>query len=240
MPLLRRRAKTEGATSKDYIGFADEHPALAASAYQAAEDAETADSEEGRGAAETPAPAGLQGAEKRSLGRLLRRHSTGTTTTTCSDGGDSSSGSSGISGAHLSGGAAASSSDGSADHGSAASLRAGQMMNGSAASAGAAASRSKGKGVAVAKLGLRIGAVKAKVASFQLLIAESASISSSTTTRYMRSSDTAADELRVASQTGTPTPRGKRPRESLHLNLLAGGGDGAQTASSAVAVQPQD
>ena len=113
-------------------------------------------------------------------------------------------------------------------------------MNGSAASAGAAASRSKGKGVAVAKLGLRIGAVKAKVASFQLLIAESASISSSTTTRYMRSSDTAADELRVASQTGTPTPRGKRPRESLHLNLLAGGGDGAQTASSAVAVQPQE
>ena len=59
MPVLRRRAKTEGATSKDYIGFADEHPALAASgaAYQAAEDAETADSEEGRGAAETPAPA---------------------------------------------------------------------------------------------------------------------------------------------------------------------------------------
>ena len=48
-----------------YIGFADEHPALAASgaaAYQAAEDAETADAEKGRGAAETPAPAGLQGA----------------------------------------------------------------------------------------------------------------------------------------------------------------------------------
>jgi len=234
MPLLRRRAKTEG--MKDYIGFADEHPALAASgaAYQAAEDAETADSEEGRGPAETPAPAGLQGAEKRSLGRLLRRHSTGTTVTACSGGGSSGGI---ISGAHLSGGAAASSSDGS-DHGSAASLRVGQMMNGSDASAGAA-SRSKGKGVAVAKLGLRIGAVKAKVASFQLLIAESASISSSTTTRYMRSSDTAADELRVASQTGTPTPRGKRPRESLHLNLLAGGGDGAQTASSAVAVQPQ-
>ena len=232
MPLLRRRAKTEGV--KDYIGFADEHPALAASgaAYQAAEDPESAETEEGRGAAETPTPAGLQGAEKRSLGRLLRRHSTGTTATTCS-GGNSSGGI--ISGAHLSGGAAAS-SDGS-DHGSAASLRVGQMMNGSAASAGAA-SRSKGKGVAVAKLGLRIGAVKAKVASFQLLIAESASISSSTTTRYMRSSDTAADELRVASQTGTPTPRGKRPRESLHLNLLAGGGDGAQTASSAV--QPQD
>jgi len=235
MPLLRRRAKTEGV--KDYIGFADEHPALAASgaAYQAAEDAESAETEKGRGAAETPAPAGLQGAEKRSLGRLLRRHSTGTTVTTCSGGGGGSGGI--ISGAHLSGGAAASSSDGS-DHGSAASLRVGQMMNGSAASAGAA-SRSKGKGVAVAKLGLRIGAVKAKVASFQLLIAESASISSSTTTRYMRSSDTAADELRVASQTGTPTPRGKRPRESLHLNLLAGGGDGAQTASSAVAVQPQ-
>ena len=238
MPLLRRRAKTEGV--KDYIGFADEHPALAASgaAYQAAEDAESADAEKGRGDAETPTPAGLQGAEKRSLGRLLRRHSTGTTATACS-GGSSTSGSGGIiSGAHLSGGAAGSSSDGS-DHGSAASLRVGQMMNGSAASAGAA-SRNKGKGVAVAKLGLRIGAVKAKVASFQLLIAESASISSSTTTRYMRSSDTAADELRVASQTGTPTPRGKRPRESLHLNLLAGGGDGAQTASSAVAVQPQD
>ena len=80
---------------------------------------------------------------------------------------------------------------------------------------------------------MRLGAVKAKVASLQLMLAESASISSSTATRYMRSSDTISSSLGEQLHIGTPTPP-SRHRDSLYVNLMAQGVNGVQSASSIV------
>jgi hypothetical protein len=82
---------------------------------------------------------------------------------------------------------------------------------------------------------IRLGAVKAKVSSLQLVLKESASMSSSTATRYMRASDTEREgSLGNILQLGTPSPRSIY-RESLHANLITASG---QTATSVVADAP--
>ena len=100
-----------------------------------------------------------------------------------------------------------------------------EMINGGKQTA--RASLSKAKTVRV-----RLSSVKAKVASLQLVLTESASMSSSTATRYMRASDTSTSSLADQLQLGTPTPRSRHHRVSLHANLMAQGG---QSATSVVA-----
>eukprot|EP01043_Picozoa_sp_COSAG02_P070875 COSAG02_NODE_12726_length_1501_cov_1.220798_2_plen_108_part_00 len=90
----------------------------------------------------------------------------------------------------------------------------------------AADSQCKGKAARI-----RLGAVKAKVVSLQLMLSESASMSSCTTTRYMRASDTNRGTLAEQLRMGTPTPP-SRHRESLYANLMQQGVSGGQSATS--------
>ena len=214
--------------SKAYIGFADEHPDLlhAELSYAAAPEPEPEPDTEPELATAEEAPAFVSEP-------VDRRADFGLVPTTHTASGQSIA-SSAHGGFVASGGATVSTSqaceqpkpEGRFQRYSR-ELRPNTAPKAAGAGARPVAAETKGK-----KVMMRLGVVKSKVSSLQLVLKESASMSSSTATRYMRASDTAREgSLGDCLQLGTPSPRSMY-RESLHASLITASG---LSASSIVA-----
>lgn len=228
------RRKPRSTTAPMYIGFADDHPALAGTTNVVRGGGDPRAEDVGaRTAHETHQPAaGAAGADSpasEELPRAISAPTAGAATYTSSGQSIASSAQAGGDGSDGGGRPRPGGPSRLLPRNTARIAGAGAMMNG-----GGRSGESKGK-----KVMMRLGAVKSKVNSLQLLLAESASISSSTATRYMRASDTDREgSLGDLLQLGTPTPR-SHYRESLHANLIGQGAPGAESATSIVAARAE-